>query len=69
MKLLCSLKISTLLRLGSAATPGFAGVEMARTSRGLEELEEEGKAGGGKKRTCLAKAREVVDLRPWKVGI
>lgn len=48
-------------------------VETARTSRGREEEEEEGEeegeAEGAKKRTCLAKAREVVDLRPWKVGI
>lgn len=38
-------------------------VETARTRRGRED-EEEGEEEGAKKRTCLAKAREVVDLTP-----
>lgn len=62
MKLLCSLIISTLLRLGSAAVSGLTGVETALL---IDELEEETE----NPRAVLCKEINPEGLNPLKPEI
>lgn len=61
MKLLCSLNISTLLRL-TVAVSDCAGVETARM-REKERVEE------GRERALRERAEAEAELKQWKLGI